>query len=102
MYRFALTSRWIGLGLLMTLAAAVMVRLGFWQLSRFHYRTGINNQIDAATHAPPVALSSALTPPAPVRAGVVGPDAGSAAAWTRVSVTGTYDPTHEVYARART
>jgi cytochrome oxidase assembly protein ShyY1 len=102
MYRFVLSSRWIGLGLLMTLAAAVMVGLGFWQLARYNYRTGINNRIDAATAAAPVPLSRILMAPTPQRPGVVGPDAPSDAAWTRVQITGTYDPAHEVYARART
>jgi cytochrome oxidase assembly protein ShyY1 len=102
MYRFVLTRRWIGLGLLMTLAAAVMVGLGFWQLSRYYYRTSINNRIDAATAAAPVPLDSVLRPPASLAPGAVGPDSPGSAAWTRVTVTGHYDPAHEVLARART
>jgi cytochrome oxidase assembly protein ShyY1 len=102
MYRFVLTRRWIGLGLLMTLAAAVMVGLGFWQLDRYYYRTSINNRIDTATAAAPVPLGTVLRPPASTAPGMVGPDAPGDAAWTRVSVTGHYDPAHEVLARART
>jgi cytochrome oxidase assembly protein ShyY1 len=102
MYRFVLTRRWIGLGLLMTLAAAVMVGLGFWQLSRYYYRTAINNRIDAATAAAPVPLGTVLRPPVLTAPGTVGPAAPGDAAWTRVSATGHFDPSHEVLARART
>jgi cytochrome oxidase assembly protein ShyY1 len=102
MYRFVLSARWIGLGLLMTLAAVTMVFLGVWQLHRFYYRTEINDRIDAATAATPVPLASVLAGPGNTRPGTVGPDAPDDAAWTRVSVTGHYDESHEVLARART
>jgi cytochrome oxidase assembly protein ShyY1 len=101
MYRFVLSARWIGLGLLMTLAAATMVGLGFWQLDRYYFRTAINNRIDAATAAAPVPLATVLTAPG-ATPGSVGPDAPGDAAWTRVSVTGHYDQSHEILARART
>jgi cytochrome oxidase assembly protein ShyY1 len=102
MYRFVLSARWIGLGALMTLAAVVMVGLGFWQLDRYYYRVSINNRIDAATAAAPVPLGTVLAPPPSANPGAVGPDAPASAAWTRVSVTGHYDEAHEVLARART
>jgi cytochrome oxidase assembly protein ShyY1 len=102
MYRFVLSARWIGLGLLMTFAAAVMVGLGFWQLHRYYYRTAINNSIDAAAVAAPVPLSAVLKPPAGTEPGTVGPDAPGGAGSTRVSVTGRYDEGHEILARART
>jgi cytochrome oxidase assembly protein ShyY1 len=86
----------------MTLAAAVMVGLGFWQLDRYYYRVSINNRIDAATAAAPVPLGTVLAPPPSTVPGAVGPDAPASAAWTRVSVTGHYDEAHEVLARART
>ncbi len=101
MYRFVLSPRWIGLGLLMTLAAVAMIGLGVWQLDRFHYRTAINDRIDAAAAAAPVPLASVLRPPA-ARAGAVGPDAPGDAAWTRVSVSGRYDPAHQIVAHSRT
>jgi cytochrome oxidase assembly protein ShyY1 len=92
-YRFLATPRWIGLGLLMTLAAATMVGLGLWQLDRFHYRDEINTRIDAAGTHPPLPLASVLAvgqaPPADVT-------------WSLVTVTGRYDPAHQVLARART
>jgi cytochrome oxidase assembly protein ShyY1 len=99
-YRFLRSPRWIGLGLLMTLAAATMVGLGMWQLARYHYRSDINARIDAAGSRAPVAISEALQ--APVRAGTAGPPPTAETAWTRVSVTGRYDTAHEMLARART
>jgi cytochrome oxidase assembly protein ShyY1 len=97
-YRFLRSPQWIGLGLLMTLAAAAMVGLGLWQLDRYHQRSEINARIDAA--GSPRALGEAM--PAPVRAGSAGPAPGAEAAWTRVSVTGRYDPEHQILARGRT
>src|SRR5262245_35333529 len=78
----------------MTMLAAVMVGLGFWQLDRFHQRSAINDRIDAGGSAVPVPLSSLLA--------TVGSDPPVSAIWTRVTVTGTYDPEHQILARART
>ena len=93
-YGFLRSPRWIGLGLLMTMLAAVMVGLGFWQLSRFHQRSAINDRIDAGSSASPVPLSSVLRS--------TGADPLSSVIWTRVTVTGTYDASHQILARART
>jgi cytochrome oxidase assembly protein ShyY1 len=100
-YRFLLSPRWIGLGLLMTLAAATMVGLGLWQLDRYHTRTNINNEIDGASGRPPVPLAQALSAPSPVRAGVVGAAPSAGTSWTMVTASGRYDPSHEILARAR-
>jgi cytochrome oxidase assembly protein ShyY1 len=93
-YRFLATPRWIGLGLLMTLAAATMVGLGLWQLDRYHYRDDINTRIDAAATHPPLQLADVLAGP--------GIEPPAAATWSVVTVTGRYDPAHEILARART
>jgi cytochrome oxidase assembly protein ShyY1 len=91
-YRFLLTSKWLGFAALMLALAAIMVGLGFWQLSRYHERSAINAQVDAAARAQPVPLTQILSPGQP-------PPAGTA--WTRVTVTGRYDQVHEVFARDR-
>jgi cytochrome oxidase assembly protein ShyY1 len=93
-YRFLATPRWIGLGLLMTLAAATMVGLGLWQLDRFTYRDDINARIDAAATHPPQQLADVLAGP--------GLEPPATAAWSVVTVTGRYDTAHEILARART
>jgi cytochrome oxidase assembly protein ShyY1 len=98
-YRFLVSPRWIGLGLLMTLAAATMVGLGLWQLSRYHYRSDINARIDAASQHAPLPLTDVLAAPA---SGRVGAAPATDATWSVVSVTGRYDQSHEVLARIRT
>lgn len=98
-YRFLLTPRWLALALVMLLAAVAMVFLGLWQLSRYHYRSDNNARIDAATAAVPEALADVLAPPPP---GGVGVAPGREKTWSMVTVTGHYDPEHEILARART
>jgi cytochrome oxidase assembly protein ShyY1 len=97
-YRFLLTPRWLGLALLMALAAAVMVGLGSWQWDRHQYRSDINARIDDATHRAPAQLHEVLSPP-------VGGDVGAAptpeAVWSVVTVTGRYDASNEILARLR-
>jgi cytochrome oxidase assembly protein ShyY1 len=83
----------------MTLAAATMVGLGLWQLSRYHYRSDINARIDAATTHSPLPLAETLAAPERGRVGVP-PDA--AATWNVVTATGHYDQEHEILARIRT
>jgi cytochrome oxidase assembly protein ShyY1 len=98
-YRFLLTPRWIALALVMTLAAATMVGLGLWQLSRYHLRSEINARIDAAAQAPPQPLAQVLQ--APADSGV-GPAPSQEDSWSVVAATGRYDVAHEIVARART
>ncbi len=100
MYRFLLTSRWLVAAALTVVAAAVMVLLGNWQLHRYHERSAINDRIDAADSVPAVALTSILT--APAAAGASGASPGKDLAWTKVEVSGRYDPAHEIQARGRT
>jgi cytochrome oxidase assembly protein ShyY1 len=83
----------------MALAAATMVGLGLWQLTRYHLRSEINARIDAAAQAPPQPLAEVLRPP-------TGPGVGPAPSpentWSVVSATGRYDLAHEIVVRART
>jgi cytochrome oxidase assembly protein ShyY1 len=101
-YRFVLTPRWIGLGLLMVLAAATMVGLGLWQLDRFHLRSDINARIDAAGDAAPRPLAAVVPTPIGAPPGTAGQAPTKQATWSRVTVTGRYDTAHELLARART
>jgi cytochrome oxidase assembly protein ShyY1 len=99
-YRFLLTSRWLGALALAVVAAVAMVFLGVWQLHRYQERAATNDRIDAAASAAAVPLSGVLT--APAAAGRAGPAPGHDRAWTKVTVTGRYDPAHEIQARGRT
>ncbi|GAB1645536.1 SURF1 family cytochrome oxidase biogenesis protein [Krasilnikovia sp. MM14-A1259] len=100
MYRFVLTPRWLAAAALTVAAAVVMVFLGNWQLHRYHERSAINARIDAADSATPRPLTSVLD--RPVSPGTAGPAPGADLAWTKVTVTGRYDPAHEIQARGRT
>jgi cytochrome oxidase assembly protein ShyY1 len=99
-YRFLLTPRWLAAAALTVVAAAVMVLLGNWQLHRYHERAAINHRIDSADSVAAVPMASVLVKPS--TAGSAGPAPGKNAAWTKITVTGHYDPAHEIQARART
>jgi cytochrome oxidase assembly protein ShyY1 len=99
-YRFLLTPRWLAGAALAVAAAVVMVFLGNWQLHRYHERTAINDRIDAADSVRAIPMTSILTrPSATSRAGAA---PGKNLAWTKITVSGRYDPAHEIQARART
>lgn len=85
MYRFLLTPRWLGFAALIGVAATVMVLLGNWQLHRYQERSATNERIDESSQVAPVSLPEQVP-----------------AAWTRVTVTGQYDPTNEILVRGRT
>jgi cytochrome oxidase assembly protein ShyY1 len=99
-YRFLLTPRWLAAAVLAIAAALVMVRLGEWQLHRYEERHAINTRIDAADSTKAVPLTSVVAPP--TAAGKAGPAPGKSVAWTKVTFSGQYDPSHEIQARGRT
>jgi len=84
-YRFLLTPRWLGFAALIGVAAVVMVQLGNWQLHRYQQRSATNERIDESSRVAPVPLPEEVP-----------------AAWTRVTVTGQYDPANEILVRGRT
>jgi len=69
----------------------VFLRLGVWQLDRYHQRRDRNEAREARGAMPTLVWDSAAPPPADT-AGLVG---------RRVRVTGRYDPGHEVILRNR-
>jgi surfeit locus 1 family protein len=77
--------RFVLVGLL--LAAAVCVRLGFWQLSRLRERQGANRVALSARAAPPVSLNQVDS------AGL------SDLAQHRVTASGRYDPEYDIVLR---
>ncbi|GAA2579227.1 SURF1 family protein [Dactylosporangium fulvum] len=100
-YRFLATPRWLGYAALTAAAAAVMVLLGFWQLDRYHQRASINERISAGATATPASLTDIVGKPTQ-GPGSVGPAPPGDIEWTRVRVTGHYDPTREILVRGRT
>lgn len=55
-----LTRRWVLTTLLVLAAAAVMVRLGFWQLDRLAQRRAFNARVEAQLNALPLDLNKSL------------------------------------------
>ena len=100
MYRFLLTPRWLAAAALTLAASVVMVFLGNWQLHRYQERSAINNRIDAADSGTAAPLTSLLA--TPTSTGTAGTAPGKNLAWTKITVTGSYDPTHEIQVRGRT
>ncbi|WP_203723746.1 SURF1 family cytochrome oxidase biogenesis protein, partial [Actinoplanes teichomyceticus] len=100
MYRFLLSPRWLAAAALAVVASVIMVLLGNWQLRRYHERSEINHRVDAADSAQAVPLTSVLA--APAAQGTPGASPGESLAWTKVTVTGRYDPANEIQARGRT
>jgi cytochrome oxidase assembly protein ShyY1 len=92
-YGFLTTPRWLALVGVALLLIATMVGLGFWQLSRYHERTAINERIDAAGRTSPRPVTEVLDPSRP---------APEEVAWTRVTATGEYDTEHQILIRGRT
>ena len=94
MYRFLATPRWIAGFLVLLLAAAIMVRLGFWQWDRGVQKSAANDRVAAARSMDPAPAAS-LIPASPDQR----PDAADE--WSQVTVTGTYDPAGTVLIRQR-
>lgn len=92
--RTLLTPRWLGLLAAALALAATMVFLGKWQLDRYQARTAINDRIAAGESGQAVPITDVLPGP--------GTKTPESAGWRRVTVTGTYDPAHEVLVRNRT
>jgi cytochrome oxidase assembly protein ShyY1 len=99
-YRFLLTPRWLGALALAVAAAVAMVFLGVWQLNRYEQRAAINDRIDSAASVAAVPLNGVL--PAPGARGRAGPAPNHDKAWTKVTVSGRYDPAREIQVRGRT
>ncbi|NIH85334.1 SURF1 family protein [Amycolatopsis granulosa] len=92
--KFLLRPSWLALVVgVLAFAFACFTLLSPWQFSRNDQREAQNKAIEASLTAEPRPLDDVLPPGAT-------PD--SRTEWTRVSITGTYLPEHEVVARLRT
>lgn len=93
MLRFALRGRWLALGLVVVVAAAVCVRLGIWQLSRLDEKRTLNQRVEARGELPVEPLDTVL--------GGVGADGEDPedVEYRQVEVTGYYDAERQVLVR---
>ncbi len=87
MFRFLLSSRWIGFAIFVVLLSALCVRLGLWQFDRLEHRLAQNKVVKAHFKAAPVDLTTVLPQ---------GTKVDDTSEWTRVTATGTYDAAHQI------
>ncbi|MEK8109587.1 SURF1 family protein [Micromonospora sp. M12] len=100
MYRFLLTPRWLGALALTLVAAAVMVFLGNWQLDR--YRGGPRSTSGSTRASGWPGAARRRAPRSRHRPGDGRSGPAEDKVWTRVTVSGRYDPTNTVLVRGRT
>jgi cytochrome oxidase assembly protein ShyY1 len=92
---FLRSRRGLRLLALAVVVAAVCVRLGFWQLDRYHQRGEQNAAVRTALAAEPAPLEVVVPP------GTAPTDVPAAEQWRLVTLTGQYDPDGQVVLRLR-
>lgn len=98
MYDFAKRPLWILSHVLVVIGVLAMIRLGFWQMSRWHSEQAALDGIEAGLDAEPVALGDLLGELGdPAEPG----DVDDSAKYRRVEVSGTWDTASEVLIRNR-
>ena len=90
MYRFLLSRRWIGLALVVVLAAALFVQLGRWQFHRLAERRVGNVTIERNLDAAAAPVGEVVR---------VGAEVPSELEWRRVTATGRFDVGHQLLVR---
>ncbi|MGI9578041.1 MAG: SURF1 family protein [Microthrixaceae bacterium] len=95
MYDFAKRPLWILSHVLVIFAVLVMVRLGFWQYSRWQDEQEARDRIEAGLAAEPVPLDELVDPSIDPR------DVPDDVSFTRVTAEGTWDTDSEVVIRSR-
>ncbi|MEU6572753.1 SURF1 family protein [Streptomyces sp. NPDC046805] len=91
-YRFLLTRQWVILTLVAIALIPTMIRLGFWQQSRYEMRTARNQLVSDALHAKRVPVEKLTSP---------GHAVTRMEKYRTVTATGTFDTAREVVVRRR-
>lgn len=92
--RRLLTPRWVIAHVVVAIIVAVLVALGFWQLSRYGQESAAADKLESRLDADPVPLGDLVSP---------GLDAADADAleYRQVTATGSYEPADEVLVRSQ-
>lgn len=96
MYRFLTRPIWVLLALIVAGTTYTFVSLGFWQLDRLAERRLDNTIAEQRASQEPVPIDSVMSVDDPI-----GP-AGEENAFRAVTITGHFDPSHEVLVRSQT
>ncbi len=91
-YRFLLTPRWLAFHLLVLLVIPAFFLLGQWQFGRYEARSANQERTQANIAAEPVPLDRLTT---------VGGTVGDEIKFRAVTVSGRFDPAHELLVRRR-
>ena len=92
-FRFLLSRRWVLFALSVVVVACATWWLGQWQFHRLHDRKADNRVVETNERRAAAPIQEVLT----AGRSVAGDDE-----WRLVTVTGTYDPAHEIQVRGRT
>lgn len=85
---------WLLGAIAVVLVAAVMIRLGFWQLDRLAQRRALNTRVERALSAPPLLLD-------PATAAALGNEDPATLEFRRVVVRGVFDHSQEILLMSR-
>ncbi|KJK57478.1 SURF1 family protein [Saccharothrix sp. ST-888] len=96
MYRFLLTSRWLGGTVVALVAIAVCLWLGSWQLGRFEDRASSHKNTGSSAKAPDTAAPLASV----LKGGTA--EVGTDTVGREITVTGSYDSAHQLLVPNRT
>jgi cytochrome oxidase assembly protein ShyY1 len=92
-YRFLLTRRWMSLHIVVLLVIPAFILLGRWQFGRYEEHSAAYHRTNANLAAAPVPLGTLDSPGAEVPVAVK---------YRKVTVSGRYDPAHQLLVRRRT
>lgn len=93
MYRFLLSRKWVGFGLLVLVLAALFVQLGRWQFSRLTERQIGNSVVERNLAMAPAPIDDVLG---------AGKSVSQDLEWRRVTAIGTFDVDSELLVRYQT
>ncbi|MCW2814050.1 MAG: SURF1-like protein [Nocardioides sp.] len=91
-FRFLVSRRWVGFGVVVVLLAALAWSLGEWQFGRLDDKKDRNDIIRANEALPPAPVDEVFSPER---------DLDRDQEWRRIEATGTYDVDHTVIVRYR-
>jgi len=94
-YGFLRRPKWLGLLAAVLIIVPAFFALSRWQLNRLEERRHYNDLVTAQGSATPVPLESLLTPGSPTTT------VTDTLRWRPVTVTGQYDPSHQLLVRKR-
>ncbi len=96
MYRFLIRPLWVLLALIVAVATYTFVSLGFWQLDRLAERRLDNTIAEGRASQAPVPIDTVMSVDDPIGS------TGEENAFRTVTMTGHFDPSHEVLGRSQT